>query len=283
MFRRYSLFESTPPRLSVLPFTTSRRPSVTAKPIIGKVESVPDQQTQTQTQLEPQQLNLLHPNDRNQRKTRSLDNSPVKPENDLVTENCPSSNDYCFYCGYKLIHNNNDKEFGEEKSFNSNSCNNNDKVSKNTNSIDLIDDKIDGSLFSCHKRNSHQQRRVAEEKLGRVNKTNYLTTFKRNCNSNRQQHDQLIRMGRNCENGSCNRLMASSPATSSSSSSSTFRQGLVYQRKKHSLPETVYRRQYSQPGSQPPTIVHNCLMIRRRSEFYDQFNPSLFNRCTVRG
>lgn len=265
MFRRYSLFENTSPRLSVLPFTTSRRSSVTTKPTIVKVDSVPDEQ-QTQQQQQQQQLNLLQPNDHHQRKTRSLDNSPVKPRTEMVAENCPASNEYCCHCGYKLIYHNAD-EVTDESLVSNNWVG--DKFRKNENLMHyLIDDKIDGSLFSCHKRNSHQQRRVIEEKLGRSNKTSYLTNFKRNSNSQGQQR----------ENSCCCRKVGSS----ASSTSSTFNQGLVYQKKKHSLPETVCRSQYNSQGSQPPTVVHNCLMIRRRSEFYNQFNPSLFRRCTVR-
>ncbi|XP_058979231.1 5'-AMP-activated protein kinase subunit gamma isoform X5 [Musca domestica] len=268
MFRRYSLFDNSSPRMSVLPPTQH----AVRKNSLGVVPENRDQIMPPSKQI----AMILQ-----QRKARSLSNSPVyrkkKYDNlpklidhyyeydengqvqasELMTSNGPHDNDAD--AEQQLQQHQNFKRDISPLAMVSNGADNNDAAAAD-------DDRPDGLRFS------HHVSRRREKTTTRRAAANNLHSFGNSIGVMPPQHKRLIVHDSNDVTGGIGHSPhAMARERSPHPSSAKPLQPLVYDSSSSSA---------KSPQRHSTSPVHSCLLVRRRSEFYDPSFadcPPLFN------
>ncbi|XP_065354484.1 uncharacterized protein SNF4Agamma isoform X9 [Calliphora vicina] len=267
MFRRYSLFDNTAPRLSVLPHSTNNSTNNSRKNSLVQVPEIRVSQASGLPLPATKQITALQ-----QRKSRSLSNSPVYRKKKY--ENLPTLIDH--YYDYteedldNLQKNDQDKQNLHRNSLvNTTQIKNNHKISnENINNSD--DDKIDGLRHSQHVSRSRDSKTDSKSRRN-------LHSFGNSIGLTRHRRLQI------------NDVSPSAAATTTATAASSVIGGIGG----HSLakenhfsggkplqPLVFNSANTQQQQRRLSSPVHSCLLVRRRSDFSDPSFadlPPLFN------
>ncbi|XP_037826348.1 5'-AMP-activated protein kinase subunit gamma-2-like isoform X3 [Lucilia sericata] len=264
MFRRYSLFDNSAPRLSVLPNSSSNNNSNNSsrKNSLGQAPEIRISQATAQPPSS-KQITALQ-----QRKSRSLSNSPVYRKKKY--ENLPTLIDHYYdYTEEDLekIHNNDQaKQNSQRNSLIKINSNNNNSTKISNENINSDNDKIDGLRHS-----QHVSRRSSESKSRRN-----LHSFGNSIGLTRHRrlliNDEVTTTPTlaAATNTNASTTSGHSLAKEKHSSGGKPLQQLVFNTNSNSSTANTQHQQQRRASSP----VHSCLLVRRRSDFSD---PSFAN------